>query len=412
MAIKTGNNNDNNIIDIEVKEDNTAVAVEAPEVDGTISLAKVDEIRNENTMLAIRDKVKTELIASGKMDLLTSQISLDDQQTILNFGKEPALYMATISDQIIKSYDPNTINNIGSIVDSLMKLFKEIDISEIKTLEQLKQEREKKGFLGKMFDKVKETAEEKLARLTKKYNRISGEIENLCTQLKVYEATIEKTNKDINKMYDASVQQYTELQEYIAAGDQAVAEIRAYKEQKEKEAQESGDQSMQLEVRSISNSLDLMEKRLVDLRASEAIALQGIPTYKIQEYTNSNISRKIQSAFIVTIPAFKNSITALITAKQQMLANQGLSVLDEAAREFYKMGAQNTVNSMLASQEAVNNTPISAEDIETNWGIIMDGIKQYKANEEAYRKIREEEVKKIDAANEKFSKELASGAVL
>jgi uncharacterized protein YaaN involved in tellurite resistance len=169
---------------------------------------------------------------------------------------------------------------------------------------------------------------------------------------------------------------------------------------------------MQLEVRSIANSLDLMEKRLVDLRASEAIALQGIPTYKIQEYTNSNISRKIQSAFIVTIPAFKNSITSLIMAKQQMLATQGLSVMDEAAREFYKMGAQNTANAMLASQQAVNNTPISAEDIERNWGIIMDGIKQYKANEEAYRKIREEEVKKIDAANEKFSKELANGAVL
>lgn len=406
MAINTGNNE--NIIDVEVKEDGTAVAVAEADKSDVISLDKVDELSNQSTMLAIRDKVKTDLITSGKMDQLTSQIVIDDQQSIINFGKEPALYMATISDQILKKYDMNTVDSVGKLVDSLVKLFKQIDIEEIKTLDQLKEERQKKSF----FAKFKESAQEKLNRLTKKYNTIADEIEKICNQLRQYEENINRTNVDINQMYEASVQQYTELQEYIAAGDQAVIEIREYKEQKEREAQESGDQTALLKVREIDNALSLMEKRLVDLRGAEAIALQGIPTYKIQEYTNSNLARKINSAFIVTIPAFKNSLTSLIMAKQQMLASQGLSVLDDAAAEFYQKSANNMVGAMLASQEVANRATITPEAIEANWNTIMNGIKQYKTNEESYRKIRADQIKRIDAANEKFSKELQSGTVL
>lgn len=406
MAINTGK--DSNIIDVEVKEDGTAVTVAEADKDDVISLEKVNEISSSSTMLAIRDQTTAKLIETGKMDQLTSQIVLDDQQTIINFGKEPALYMATISDQILKKYDMNTVDSVGKLVDSLLKLFKQIDMEEIKTLDQLKEERQKKSF----FSKFKESAQEKLKRLTKKYNSIADEIEKICVQLRAYEDTINKTNVDINQMYDASVQQYTELQEYIAAGDQAVIEIRQYKEKKEKEAQESGNQAMQLEVRQIDNALSLMEKRLVDLRGAEAIALQGIPTYKIQEYTNSNLARKINSAFIVTIPAFKNSLTSLIMAKQQMLTAQGLSALDDAANEFYQQSANNMVGAMLASQEVANRAAITPEAIEANWNTIMNGIKQYKANEDSYRQIRADQIKRIDAANEKFSKELQSGTVL
>ena len=406
MAINTGK--DSNIIDVEVKEDGTAVTVAEADKDDVISLEKVNEISSSSTMLAIRDQTTAKLIETGKMDQLTSQIVLDDQQTIINFGKEPALYMATISDQILKKYDMNTVDSVGKLVDSLLKLFKQIDMEEIKTLDQLKEERQKKSF----FSKFKESAQEKLKRLTKKYNSIADEIEKICVQLRAYEDTINKTNVDINQMYDASVQQYTELQEYIAAGDQAVIEIRQYKEKKEKEAQESGNQAMQLEVRQIDNALSLMEKRLVDLRGAEAIALQGIPTYKIQEYTNSNLARKINSAFIVTIPAFKNSLTSLIMAKQQMLTAQGLSALDDAANEFYQQSANNMVGAMLASQEVANRAAITPEAIEANWNTIMNGIKQYKANEDSYRQIRADQIKRIDAANEKFSKELKGGTVL
>lgn len=406
MAINTGK--DSNVIDVEVKEDGTAVTVAEADKDDVISLEKVNEISSSSTMLAIRDQTTAKLIETGKMDQLTSQIVLDDQQTIINFGKEPALYMATISDQILKKYDMNTVDSVGKLVDSLLKLFKQIDMEEIKTLDQLKEERQKKSF----FSKFKESAQDKLKRLTKKYNSIADEIEKICVQLRAYEDTINKTNVDINQMYDASVQQYTELQEYIAAGDQAVIEIRQYKEKKEKEAQESGNQAMQLEVRQIDNALSLMEKRLVDLRGAEAIALQGIPTYKIQEYTNSNLARKINSAFIVTIPAFKNSLTSLIMAKQQMLTAQGLSALDDAANEFYQQSANNMVGAMLASQEVANRAAITPEAIEANWNTIMNGIKQYKANEDSYRQIRADQIKRIDAANEKFSKELKSGTVL
>lgn len=405
MAIKT-NPEPHEVIDVTANLVTGQTSTDEANVDGTISLEKVEEARDNSYMIELRDKVRNDIVANGKMDQLTSLIDLDDNNTILEYGKEPAEYMATIADQVLSQYNTANVDTTSKLVDSLMKIMDKIDITEIKSLDELIEQRKKKSIFGKF----KESAQKKLDKLVAKYKGIGDEMETICNQLRVYEKNIKDSNTVIAKMYDSAMQEYETLQEYIVAGEDALRQIEDYKQSLE----DNGDGSQQtvFKIQNVSHQIDLMQKRLLDLRTSETIALQAIPTYKIQEYTNANLARKINSAFVVTVPAFKTALVTAVITKQQSLTAQGLAILDEATTRFVKQSAQNTVDQLRNSQHLMNKPMMTADDIEEVWGIIMNGITEYKDMETQYRKIMKDESARIDEANSGYIKKLKEGTVV
>ena len=128
MAININSGNEN-VIEakvVDVAEPTTGTSV--------ISLEKTNEIRaQQEAMLSVRTKVKERLIQSGKMDLLTAQIDINDSTSIIEFGKEPAEYAASIADRILTQYDSKNIDGTAKLVEALVNLMKRIDIDEIES---------------------------------------------------------------------------------------------------------------------------------------------------------------------------------------------------------------------------------------------------------------------------------------
>ena len=375
--------------------------------DGKINLAKVEDTRNEFSLEPAKQKYEMEIRQSGIIDKLTSQIDLSNTTSIIEFGKEPAAKMAQISDQVLSKYDSATVSNTSNLVNQLLAVMQEIDITEIKSLSELTAEA-KKGF----FARFKESAQEKLNRLVGKYQTIGTKMEGICSQLTVYEQQIKDSNKDIARMYEAAKVEYKELVATIMAAEQACKEIEEYKASKEREFAETGNSDLQFEIQNISQALTLMEQRTADLRGAEAVALQSIPTFKIQEYTNANLARKVNSAFVVTVPAFKSALVNSVIAKQQSIQAQGLSALDEATSQLIRKNAENAVGQLQLSQKLANTSAIKAEDVEYAWNTIMNGIQQYKEMEKQYSEIRKDEAKRIEAANSQYLELLKNGKAI
>lgn len=388
----------------EVEKDN--VLAEVAPVESKISLAKVDEVKQSCALADIRESYKQEIIASGKVDELTSLISLDDSTSILEFGKEPAAEMAKVADQVLAKYDPANVNGTSELVDALLAVMKKVDLSELEGAKDLLAKQAKKS----LFDRFKKSAQEKLDALVGKYRALGGDMEKICQQLTVYEQQIKNSNVDIAKMYDQAIENYKNLTAYIIAGEQACKEIEEYRDSKKAEFEKSGNPDDQFALQNVNQALTLMEQRVADLRSAEAIALQSIPIFKIQEYTNANLARKVNSAFIVTVPAFKTALVNSVISKQQAIQAQGLSALDEATSMLIRKNAENAVSQLQASQKLANSSAVKADDIEYAWNTIMTGIQQYKDMEESYRQIRKDEAKRIEDANATYLKSLSAGS--
>lgn len=374
---------------------------------GVINLSKVEETRQKFDLATSKQKYELEIRESGIIDQLTSQIDITNTTSIIEFGKEPAQKMAQLADQVLSKYDSATIDDTSKLVNSLLEVMKKIDIGEIKSLQELSATA-KKSF----FDRFKESAQEKLNRLVGKYRTIGSEMEQICTQLSVYEQQIKNSNSDIAKMYDAAKEEYRQLVATIMAAEQACKEIEEYRDAKQREFEETGNPDLQFELQNVNQALTLMEQRTADLRGSEAVALQSIPTFKIQEMTNANLARKINSAFIVTVPAFKTALVNSVIAKQQSIQAQGLAALDEATSVLVRKNAENAVSQLQMSQKLANTSAVKADDIEYAWNTIMSGIQQYKEMEKQYSEIRKDEARRIEAANASYMQSLHDGSAI
>ena len=105
-----------------------------------------------------------------------------------------------------------------------------------------------------------------------------------------------------------NVDYYHQLVKYILAGEQGCRELEAYIAQRQADFEATGDNSIQLELAGLNNALMMLEQRTQDLRVAENIAIQSIPMIKTMAYSNMNLVRKINSAFIVTLPVFKQGL--------------------------------------------------------------------------------------------------------
>lgn len=390
-----------------IKKSNETTVMDTNENTDVINLSKVEETRQQFDLTTSKQKYELEIKESGIIDQLTSQIDITNTTSIIEFGKEPAQKMAQLADQVLSKYDSATIDDTSKLVNSLLEVMNKIDIGEIKSLQELSATA-KKSF----FDRFKESAQEKLNRLVGKYRTIGSEMEQICTQLSVYEQQIKNSNSDIAKMYDAAKEEYKQLVATIMAAEQACKEIEEYRDAKQREFEETGNPDIQFELQNVNQALTLMEQRTADLRGSEAVALQSIPTFKIQEMTNANLARKINSAFILTVPAFKSALVNSVIAKQQSIQAQGLAALDEATSVLVRKNAENAVNQLQMSQKLANTSAIKADDIEYAWNTIMNGIQQYKEIENNYREVRKDEAKRIEAANTSYMQSLHDGSSL
>lgn len=378
------------------QEANQGVVQVAPQSNQPVSLSLVKQDREEalkttgNSLATTRENVKQAIIQSGEAKTLSDKLSVNNPQSIVEFGKPVAEQMSKTADEILRRQDMNTLTQTSNMMGILSKIMDKVDIGEISDVNK------EPGFFERIFN----NAQRRVEQLMSKYNSIGNEIEKVCIELRTYEGQIEQSNKDLEALYTSGVQSYQDLIKYTIAGEYALEEIEQYRQSLE--AQASGDPQVSLELSNINQVQQLLEQRVQDLRMAETVALQSLPIIKAMEFGNLNLARKINSSFIVTIPVFKNAVAQAIMAKRQAIQAQAMKALDEKTNEMLMKNAQNAADNMRMTASLAGSSAIKIETIENSWQIIMDGIKDTKAIQEELAKQRHEDKIKIEEINQRF----------
>ena len=218
-----------------------------------------------------------------------------------------------------------------------------------------------------------------------------------------------RMNKDI---LGEELDNYKELVTYVEAGKQAMIEMRDYKSKLEEESKTSGNPDIAFKISDVDTALTLMSNRVNDLATSEALALQSIPSYKIQEKANNCLQMKIQSQFITTLPALKQQIANAILTKQNAITLKGIKALDYATNKLIEQSATNAVAQLKVAQEVANTSGIKLETLTTTWNTLIAGARDYKAAEARFEQIRQQEIAAKENLNNQYLSQMTSGEVL
>lgn len=354
----------------------------------------VSEPKNEIVQYDIqadRQQMTAALVGSQEVDDLTSQIEVNNLETIVSFGSGAAEEISKASDVVLNGMNMSQLDDSSQMLNTLKKIMDQFDIQEID---------EKQGFFDKLFG----NARKKLDKMLAKYHTMGEEVDKIYVQLKQYETEIKQSNRKLEDMFESNVNHYHELVRYILAGEQGCHELEAYIAQRQKDMETSGDNSMQFEIQSLQQALMMLEQRVQDLRTAENVAMQSIPMIKTMEFTNMNLVRKINSAFIITLPVFKQALAQAVMLKRQKIQADALSELDKKTNEMLIKNAQNTVEQSKMAARMASGSSIQIETLETTWRTIVDGIEETRQIQEEARTKRIEDKARLQAIKDDFNK--------
>lgn len=341
--------------------------------------AKIEEAKNFNIMVK-SDEIKQQLATSEEIDKLVSTINVNDPNTIVKFGAEAADQISAASDQVLNSMSIQQINDTGVMLKNLAAIMDQFDAKELE---------DKPG----LFSKLKKNIE----KILNKYDTMGKEIDKIYVQLKGYETEIEQANTKLDNMYEANIGYYQQLVKYIMAGEQGVKELDAFIEEYQKKVQENPDDgTIRMDLSNLTQMREMLDQRVMDLKIAENVALQTVPMLKTMEYSNLNLVRKINSAFIITMPVFKQSLAQAIMLKRQRIQAESMKALDEKTNELLIKNAQNTVeqSKMIAQMSA--NSSIKVETLQQTWQTIVNGIDEVQAIQDEAKAKRKEDAKALE----------------
>ena len=370
--------------------DFSKTAVQQPTVSTVPDTKNEVSVVEQYDIVADRQKMNAELTASKEVDDLVSTIEIDNLETIVTFGAEAAEEISKASDVVLNSMNMSQIDDSSQMLNTLAKIMEKFDIDEIK---------EDKSFFSKLFG----NARKQLDRILDKYHTMGDEVDKIYVQLKQYESEIKQSNRKLDQMFDANVDYYHKLVKYILAGEQGCKELEDYIAKRQADMEATGDTSIQFELTALQQALMMLEQRTQDLRTAESVAMQSIPMIKTMEFSNMNLVRKINSAFIITLPVFKQALAQAIMLKRQKIQAEAMSALDQKTNEMLIKNAQNTVEQSKMTARMAAGSSIKIETLESTWRTIVNGIDETRQIQEDARRQRIEDQARLETIKQEFN---------
>lgn len=300
--------------------------------------------------------IRKELESSPEVIALSKQIDVKDAKSILQFGDAPSTEISKFSDRILYSIKSSSIEGSSDMLKELNRIMKRFDKEELN-------EKTNDGFFSKMFAGGKNTID----KLFSKYQSLGGDIDKIYRQISSYKNELNKTNDLLEEMFNQNLGYYKQLEKYIIACNLVIKEMETEDLPYYQEKAASGDSEDVLNLETVNNIIEMLKQRSYDLELARMVSMQTAPQIRIIQKGNFKLIGKIHSAFIITIPIFKNGLIQAVTLKRQKLVAESMDALDKTTNELLLKNAENIKNQSIQIARISGNSAIRIDTLEKTW---------------------------------------------
>src|SRR5690606_35217973 len=349
------------------------------------------QLVSEQELSQIRQR-QEQLKQQPQVQQLAEKIDVKNQIAVLEFGKETAQGISTFSDRMLATIKQSNLEKSTTLLNNLNKIMDRFDPQDF-------QEEQKKGFLKKLFSKSKE----QLERILSKYDTMNKEVDVVYNEIQKYEVEMKRNTVQLEQMYDENLNYFHTLSEHIAAIDIKVNDLRQQLPALSARA-DSGDHEAIMELETVTRGIELLEQRGYDLEMAQQVSFQSAPQIRLMQQGNNHLIGKINSAFVTTIPIFKQGLIHAVTMQRQKLVSDSMAELDRRTNEMLVRNAENVRQNSVNMARQAGSPSIKVETIETTWKTIISGIEETKQIQAETVRNREEGRKRIEQLQLEYEK--------
>lgn len=282
---------------------------------------------------------------------LLAELDLTDSSSIMHFGVKAQQQLTQVSDQMLEGVRAKDTGGAGSALSEMVGTLRGFDVEALDP-------NAKPGFLARLFG-----AGKPIAKFLQQYEEVRDHIDRITLDLERHKTRLLFDVTALDRLYDANLSYFRELEHYIAAGVAKLAEldqetIPALAARTEAEA----DMVQAQNLRDLRGARDDLERRVHDLRLTRQVAMQALPSIRLVQENDKGLINKINSTLVNTVPLWRQQLAQAVTIYRSGRAAETVRAATDLTNELLRANAENLKQ---ANAEARRQIERGVFDIET-----------------------------------------------
>ena len=232
-----------------------------------------------------------------------NELDINDRKSIIYFGSSAQEKLDDISNRMIDGVQNKDIGAAGAALNEMVASIRGFDMDEFNPNIKL-------AWWQKLFGATKP-----LVKFIQEYETVRDQIDNISYSLEKHKSQLMTDIVSLDKLYDANLDYFRNLELYIKAGETKLEELEeTILPEYEEKVRDSNDDMMAIqELKEIRGFRDELERRVHDLRLSRQVTMQSLPSIRLIQENDKSLISKITSTLVNTVPLWRNQLAQTVT---------------------------------------------------------------------------------------------------
>jgi uncharacterized protein YaaN involved in tellurite resistance len=267
----------------------------------------------------------------SKLEKALSELDLNDRTSIIYFGASVQEELDEISNRMIDGVKNKDTGAVGAVLNEMVASIKGFDIDELNPNKKL-------PWYKKLFGGTKP-----LVKFIQGYEEVRDQIDEIANNLEEHKSKLMKDVVSLDKLYDANLDYFRNLEIYIQAGEIKLKELneKIIPEYEAKTKDDKEDNMMAIQaLKEIRGFRDELERRIHDLRLSRQVAMQSLPSIRLIQENDKSLINKITSTIVNTVPLWRNQLAQTVTIFRSHESAKALKNANDLTNELLEKNAE------------------------------------------------------------------------
>ena len=286
------------------------------------------------------------------IESMIGEIDMSDSNSIIFFGTKAQQQLTTVSDNMLEGVRNKDVGPAANSLNEMVATLRGFGAEDLAV---------NPSWFARWFRGAKP-----VVKFLQEYEGIRKQIDMVTDKLESHKTTLLTDIASLDRLYDASLDYFGDLENYIHAGEQKIKQIdEVIIPEMASIAEQSEDVLKAQELRDMRTSRDDLERRVHDLRLTRTVTMQALPSIRLVQENDKGLIRKIQSTVANTVPLWRQQLAQAVTIYRSQQAASTVKAATDLTNELLEKNAENLQQANREVREQIERGVFDLETVKT-----------------------------------------------
>ncbi len=313
-----------------------------------------------------------------KIEAIKASINLQDTVNTLQYGVQAQKEMTDFSNHILSGTRSCDSGYVGELLNNVLH-----DVQSFRADDSEKSFWQKLPFVNKV--------ENRIAKARSSYQKLSVQIERVQIELDKAVVNMLKDIKMFDNMYDKNLNYFKQVELYIQAGEEEIAQMReTVLPRLKQEAANSNNPMAEQVVRDFESKVNRFEQKIHNMKISKTVAIQTAPQIRLLQNNDKSLVEQIQDVKYNVIPIWKNQMVMSLGLMNQERVVKLNQRINDTTNELLKRNSEMLKNNSIEVAKANERSIVDIETLQKVNDDLISAIQETIKIQEDGRQKRQE----------------------